>query len=75
MIEQYYPTYRGVTWEKLKGFLQTLFPDVTKFRERRADDKWVFSVPRELTQEEREKMDQLRDQGGESEKPRGQPEQ
>ncbi|OAG42926.1 hypothetical protein AYO21_02877 [Fonsecaea monophora] len=60
-----YGVYNGMTWEKLKGYLERRFPQSEypglKFNEERVGDKWVFDVPEPLNDVDKKELQRLRD--------------
>ncbi|OAL33565.1 hypothetical protein AYO20_07251 [Fonsecaea nubica] len=66
-----YGVYNGMTWEKLKGYLEQRFPQSDfpglEFNEERVGDKWVFDVPEPLNddrladQVDKKELQRLRD--------------
>jgi len=56
-----YSVYNGLTWEKLKGFLESKFPQYI-FNESRVGDHFVFETPEPLTPEDKREIEKLRDQ-------------
>ncbi|KAI0864784.1 hypothetical protein F4860DRAFT_380344 [Xylaria cubensis] len=51
----------NLDWFELEPFLKQLHPGVT-FRETLSDDHYLIYVPRELTKEERDKINEIRKQ-------------
>ncbi|OAP62703.1 hypothetical protein AYL99_01930 [Fonsecaea erecta] len=60
-----YGVYNGMTWEKLKGFLERRFPQSAypglEFHEDRTRDHWIFAVPEPLNDEDKRELLKLRD--------------
>ncbi|EXJ80447.1 hypothetical protein A1O1_08592 [Capronia coronata CBS 617.96] len=60
-----YGVYNGMTWAKLKGYLDAKFPKSKypglEFKEQRLGDYWVFEVPELLTTDDKKELEKLRD--------------
>ncbi|KIW33354.1 uncharacterized protein PV07_00211 [Cladophialophora immunda] len=65
LYRESYGVYSGMTWDKLKGYLEQKFPQSKypglEFNEDCALDHWIFEVPEPLTDEDKRELRRLRD--------------
>ncbi|KAH8688245.1 hypothetical protein BGZ61DRAFT_478578 [Ilyonectria robusta] len=60
VVQEYFSCYRGLTWVKLRGYLENKWPG-WNFTETKIRDYWVFDAPGHLTEEDRSNIAAMRD--------------
>ncbi|KAH6989237.1 hypothetical protein BKA56DRAFT_575309 [Ilyonectria sp. MPI-CAGE-AT-0026] len=60
VVQEYFSCYRGLSWVKLRGYLENKWPG-WNFTETKIRDYWVFDAPGHLTEEDRSNIAAMRD--------------